>query len=413
VQTQTLTAQPAELTPAATPTPSPTPTATVSLNNPEDKPVFFKGVGLEIDIADSSGLNAVGENYQNDWLMVFLPTWRAGAAFFKGNPYLEKLTVSGRFVVSGEFSGTNEAYRSGNFSANSFYQGCESGAPSTQGGVVDTTAVPYCQNGANRRADYSDISLRASDTVYTIPKALVDVKVGAKLGIPISLESRNQGLILNMGAGPGLSRSFLNKKLHVAYDFSASKYFFKNSVGSIDYNPNGAVPDPNNPGLYNPSANTLANDPRFTEGINGLVPSYAVSHAFTVGYDATDKLSFTALYWITDTFARTYDTCNVNLGGTVGTVNVCQTGQAVAQSSGATVLSRGDHGSQRFLVDATYAITDYLAIDLSLLTDGPQRHPDGSWQEPFIETNYNGYTSIALGLNFNSDILAGQLLHPH
>jgi LysM repeat protein len=393
---------------AAAPTVVAAPPAAV-VKNKDDRPLYFEGLDLEVDVEDSSGLNAAMENYENDWILFFVPSWSLGRRYFKDNDYFSSLKLSAKWLLTGEFAGVNPAYRDGNFIADSFYDGCDSAATSDVAGQADVYDVPYCQNGSGRRLDFSDVSLKISDKIYTIPVAEIGVNVALRGVLPTSVESQNQGLITGLGPTVGINRDFFDGKLHLSYDFLVSKFFFSRDVGSIAQGAT-SVPDLNNPENYVPSAATLSADPRFAISPGPLLPDYSIGHIFTVGYDATDTVSFTAFYWISDAFGQQANNfCNQTIDGL--SMDVCAQGAAVAASSGATLLPRGDAGSQRFSVSVDYQLTTFLTLEASLLTVAPQRHPDGSWQQPFLVTNYNGFSTINLGLNFTTDALIAKAFH--
>lgn len=378
-----------------------------------NKPVNFYGVGLSLGLSDSSGLNAVGENYENDWLLYFLPSWKLGRLFLRDYAPLRDLTLSGRWLLSGEFSGVSASYRTGEIAPNAGYQGCLSAAPGAQGGLVNTGSVPYCQSGAQRRLDYSDIVLKLTDKVYQIPVLGISLTPGVASAIPVSAQSQYSHLITTLQGSVGLSRGFFGDRLIIGYGFAVTKFFHSTSVPVIDYT-NDPIQDPNNPQLNTPGATSASSDlSRFADGAGGLVASYSVVHQVAATFSVNDKVSLTSLYVIGDTFKLPIPNCTTYLGAGVGYVNTCANGATVAQTQGATVTTGGDSGSQVFLINVSYQVNDYLSADVSLLTASPQRHPDGSWQEPFFTANYNAYSSANVGITLTTEALAASLRAAH
>ncbi len=386
----------------------------IGLNVSSDSaPIYFKGLGLGVGVSDSSGLNAVGDNYENEWLLILLPTWKAGRVFFNDIEALKGLTLSGRWVLSGEFSGVNDAYRTGQISPTANYSGCESAAPGGTGGLVNTSNLPYCQGGAQRRLDYGDVILKATDKVYTIPVLGVDLIPALAATLPLSAQSQYSRMITGLQAAAGVSRGFFNDKLLLTYGFGFTKFFHSRNVPIIGYT-SDPLQDPNNPQLNAPGFTSTSTDlSRFADGAAGMVASYSLIHQFAVTYNPTDKITLSALYYIIDTFKELVPNCATYLGAGIGTVNTCVNSSSVAQSQGATILQRGDSGTQIFRLGAEYQVNDYLSADIGFLTVGPQRLPDNSWLEPFITTNYNNYSSVSIGVTLITEALAGAILHPN
>ena len=379
----------------------------------DEKPLILAGAGLDVTLGDASGLYAGQEAYQNDWALYLAPSWRAGEKFFKSQPMLKRLVVSARWSLQGEFAGTQDQFFTGSVPSSQSYQNCDSSAPSGTGSVVNTgtSAVPYCQGSGNRRLDYSDIGLKVSDNIYTVPVALIEVKGSLGSALPVSAESQATGFITSLQPGLGLSRSFFNKKLTIDYTFGYTKYFYSRDVPVGDTNVQ-QTSIPGNPALGSNGVSSINNAlDQFAVGQGGFSPSYGIADAISVTYAPSEKFSFLARYVIADTFKRAAPNCNFNYGGAIGNVDLCGDDVAVAANSGATVLQHGDLGSQQFWLTADYMPMDYLDIGAALITVAPQRHPDGSWQQPFITTDYRNYSSFNLSVTLTTEALAAKLLH--
>src|SRR5690348_14322024 len=66
------------------------------------------GFDIDLTLSDSSGLNAVGENYRNELSMYFEPRFAVGKRLFRESKVWSKLSLSARFVLSRALTGTSE-----------------------------------------------------------------------------------------------------------------------------------------------------------------------------------------------------------------------------------------------------------------------------------------------------------------
>lgn len=370
-------------------------------------PVRFGALSLDLSLSDSSGINAVGENYQNNWSLYIGPTWRPGHLFFKDNQFLRGLNVSARWIVSGEFAGTGDNYRVPDNAPENLYAGCTNQAPSTEGGKVDVSNLPYCQNGGQRRADWSDITLRIADSVYTVPVAQIGINLGLGAAIPVSRGSRYANLITTLSPSVGLNRPFFEGKLTLSYGLAFTKFFYSKSTPTVNFT-NSAIDDPNNPQLSAGNGATSTDLGRFARGVGPLSNDYSFNNQFVVAFQATEQLSFNGLYVLGRSFRHEFESCSAVVQGQ--TVDLCNTTQAVADRSGATVINGGNSGSQVFQIGATFQANDWFGVNLSMTTAGGQRNYDSSWRIPFFRSDYNNYTSLGLSLNFSVDGLASTLI---
>jgi len=402
-------ASPASSSSSSSASASVTATAPTAAAEKEDKPTHFYGLGLDFNVGDSTGLYAREEAYQNDWSMEFDPSWRIGKVYFKDVPALKKLSLGARFILSGEFAGTSPVYRNGNVGANTQFQGCSTAAPGAQGGVVDTSDMPYCQGGSDRRADYSDITLKLSDTVYTIPVALIDIKPSLTGTIPVSAESRAAGLITTLQPAVSVSRAFFDKKLTLAAGFAFAKYFEDATSAVYDsrYQPSN---DPRNIQL---AGNALSHTGLDQFALTGaMLANYTVGGSLDVTYAPTDKLTFMARYLLIKQVSYSPEGCSITLDNNlgIGQADVCKSGQELADRVGAT-LSQSNQGSQQFWLTGDYQMNDFIDFELALVTVSPQRAPNGSWYQPFISTNSNNFSTFNFSVTLTTEALAAKLLH--
>src|SRR3954463_15292840 len=101
------------------------------------------GVDLDLTLSDSSGLNAVGQNYRNELSVYLEPRWAAGRVLLPQAGRWSKLSLSARFVVTQALAGTSEEFFGSD--VRSGPQGtCSNIVPSPDGAVIDPGQVRRC-----------------------------------------------------------------------------------------------------------------------------------------------------------------------------------------------------------------------------------------------------------------------------
>ena len=117
----------------------------------------YGGLSFDFTMADGTGLNSVGQNYRNDLVFYFEPTWNVGARYLRGT-WAKNFAIAARFTLTQELAGTDEA--SFNGTANSGPHGSCPGATINGNGQFDPNSCGYGNPAPNdRRADYSDVWL--------------------------------------------------------------------------------------------------------------------------------------------------------------------------------------------------------------------------------------------------------------
>jgi hypothetical protein len=378
----------------------------------KEKAVPFYGFAFDFTMADSSGLNSIGENYRNDLNFYFEPTWNVGPRFLR-NTAFKSLMVAGRFAVTQNLSGTEES----NFGSqvNSGPETpCFNGTPSTQGGTINPSQVPYCHPAANnRRTDYSDIwlTLRAPK-IYTIPVVGININPSIRFIFPTSLESRFATLRMGWTTSLALGRSFWKDRISVGAGFGITKNFHDKTTQQI-YASNGSTGGTTTQGgnFYDQAAaNGISNfyvDPSRTSNIGGYNVSYAMLGSFTAAAHINDKWSFDVLYILIGNFTYGPDQCNVSIGNGQ-TTNVCANNAAVMQGQG--ISQHTNHDAQVFWATLAYQPLDYLGISLAWINWAPLTYSNSTYRQGIISTNYDAYTTVQLGVTVTLDKLGAKFL---
>jgi hypothetical protein len=90
-------------------------------------------------------------------------------------------------------------------------------------------------------------------------------------------------------------------------------------------------------------------------------------------------------------------------------VNLCATGDAVAASSGSRISRPGRRDFQTLWVSLGYQPWDYVGFSLSWINSAPMWNPDSSYRQGIYSFDYNGFTSVNLGLNVSIDSVASTI----
>jgi hypothetical protein len=364
------------------------------------------GFDMELTLSDSSGLNAVGENYRNELSTYFEPRWAAGRALFRGG-LLRRLSLSGRFVLTRALSGTgDESF--GSSAPGGPVIPCSDVIPSSNGGVIDPGQVRRCNpEAAGRRTDYSDVWLTAGLPRTTIvPRAGLDLSSSLRLVLPVSAQSRFATLRFGLTATGALSRGFFGDKLRLFYTLGLTKNFHAYSTPGLDPGPGGSAGDVGgNPsgGLAGTGISNLYGDPTRV-GQGGFNTSFSLANSLSAHLDLSDRWSGDILYLWTDGFTYGHRCATVEVTGMV--VDSCQTGAAVAGDSGSGVSARGHKRAQVFWVTASYAFRPWLSFAVAWVNWAPREKPDTSYRQPFISTDYNAFTSVMLSATTSIEEIA-------
>lgn len=365
----------------------------------------FGGLGLDVTLSDSSGLNAVGRNYRNELNLYFEPRWSVGRVFLADKSVWKKLSISARFVVSRGLSGTSGEYFSNEVRGGPLIP-CSDLTPSDNGGVINPRDVRRCNPTPNgSRTDYSDISLGASlPRFVTIPRVQVDVSTGLRLTMPISEQSRFSTLRLGLSGSASFSRGFFDKKLRLGYSFGVTKNFHEYTTAGLDTADGGTAAETGGNGSSGIAGVGLSNlyaDPTRI-GMGGFNTSFSLSNGLSASFPITEKWSGNVAYSWSDGFSYSHR-CVVDISGQ--SVDTCRTGQDVAAASGSEIESRAHRRGQVFSAGVSYELWPWLGLALSWTTWSPREKPDSSYRQPFYSFDYNAFTSVMLSASVSIEKL--------
>jgi hypothetical protein len=350
------------------------------------------GFDLDLTLSDSSGLNAVGQNYRNELSLYFEPRWSLGRVMMPRSALWNKLSLSARFVVTQALAGTgDESFGSG---VRTGPQGtCSNLVPSSDGAVVDPTQVRRCNPpAAGRRTDYSDLWLTAGvPSLVTIPRAQLDVPASLRLVLPLSAQSRFQTLRFALTGTTGLARAVWSDRVRFNYTLGFTKNFHAYSTPGLDRAPLGGI------------SNTYADPSRV--GVGGFNTSFSLANAASAHVTFTERWSGDVLYMWTDGFTYAHR-CTIEASGQ--SVDTCRTGAVVAASSASEITGRGHKRAQVFWVTASYTVAPWLDLSLAWVNWAPRQKPDSSYRQGFISTDYNAFTSVMLSATTSLDKLTGR-----
>jgi hypothetical protein len=365
---------------------------------------------FDLSIYDGSGLNSVGENYRNDLSFYFEPSWDIGKAFSAlRRTRWKTLQLAARFVVTANLSGTDENAFSGNI--NTGPQGtCGNPSISGNGGVVDPGSVSYCNPAsATRRADYSDfwLTLRAPSLYkYSIPQYSFSISPSFRAIFPTSMESRFQTLIAAITPSIGMTHTFWKGRLHGGFSLGVTKNFQKQSTSQVQTSTTGTT-DPNAVNGGNPYDGALVGglanfyaDPTRQASLGGLNVNFSVMSVISGGVQFSDKWSFDALYIIANAFPYS-QSCTENVQGY--SINLCDTGNAVAANSGSELWRPGRRDTQIFWATLNYQPWDWIGFSVAWINSAPMWKPDSSYRQGIISTDYNAFTTVSFGTSISID----------
>jgi hypothetical protein len=364
------------------------------------------GFDIDLTLSDSSGLNAVGENYRNELSMYFEPRFALGKRLFRDSKVWSKLSVAGRFVLTRALTGTSDEGFGSTVNQGPLVP-CSHPTPSADGGIIDPNQVARCDVQPNsRRFDYSDVWLNVGLPRFArIPRADIDLSTSVRFVIPTSAESQFATLRLGVSGSLGLSRAFLHDKLRIGYNFGASKNFHAYSTAGISTGRNGAAAEEGTNSSSPISGTGLSNfyaDPtRAATGTFGT--SYSFSNGLSAHYTVSPKWDADLLYLWTDGFSYPHR-CDYGLPAV--DVNTCSTGAAVAGSSGTSIDSVGHRRAQVLWATVNYNFRPWMQFSLAWVNWAPREKPDSSYRQPFYSTDYNAFSSVILSASTSLEEVA-------
>jgi hypothetical protein len=370
----------------------------------------YYGLHFDLGVYDSSGLNFVGQNYYNAFSFYFEPSWSIGAQFasLRSGP-LKNLTLAGRFIVTANVSGTDPAGFNGQANTTPI-GGCSdltarapNGDPANQenGGVIDPTQVQRCNPAANsRRADYSDfwLTLRAP-SIYKIPKLGININPSLRFIFPASEQSRYATLVTSITPMLGLGRSFWKGRLRAGFIFGVNKNIHLSQTPKTltGQGPTSELGGNTYSGL---NGGRISEFGTRSDTVN---TNFSLLSIISGGVQFSEKWSLDAFYIVSNAYA--YDQpCTETVAGMP--VNLCANGDAVASSSGSRISRPGRRDFQTLWVSLGYQPWDYVGFSLSWINSAPMWNPDSSYRQGVFSFDYNGFTSVNLGLNVSIDSVA-------
>jgi hypothetical protein len=366
-----------------------------------DVPLRFGGVMLDLTVMDSTSLNLA--NYSNQAIVYISPIWPMGRIFLKETPF-SRLTLSGRWVLTRNFAGyePNTVTPSGDLG---YSPRCSNIAQGTNG-VLDPNSVQRCVTNADYRITPGDVWLTvANPALYKIPAVDVVVTPSLRLILPASYESFFATLRFGTTATVNLSRGFFADQLTLSAAFGFTKYFHASTTPATDGLAPEEVDGPVTAGyrasqIGSNSANFYVDPSR--AGSGSMNPSFAHSQMLSLDYAPASqpKLSFNLIYYWLHLFSYEATQCLVEVAGQ--SYDVCAAADRVAKvSNGVGTAGRAVSDLQMFYLAGNYQATPWLGFTLSWTTFAPQRMPDNSFRQGFISTDYNAFTSVALGATFS------------
>jgi hypothetical protein len=369
--------------------------------------VPFGGFSFDFTMSDSTGLNAVGENYRNELAWYLEPSWNIGAKWLK-NTRFKTFSIGGRFILTQALSGTDDTGFGATANAGPETP-CSNLTPSTNGGLV-TQTPDYCHPQANdRRTDYSDIWLTfRNPRIYTIPKLGIDINPSIRFFLPTSAQSQFQGLYLSMAPSLGVSRSFWKDHITLGYGFSFTKNFHKSTAPEFTTSGGSAAALGANQfdGIIGSTLSNFYLDPTRATAVGGYLVNYSLGHVIDGTITFNKQWSLDVLYIIRDAFVYGRN-CNDSVPGY--TVDTCLTGNAVAANSNTSLSRPGTRDVQVFWVTLGYQPLDWLGLALMYINWAPLQKPDSTYRQGIISTDYNAFTTLSLGATVSLDKVASKI----
>lgn len=346
------------------------------------------GLDLDLTFWEISGLDTSPGAYENQALLIFEPRFRLGHRFFR-NTWAEPLSVSARLFVEAELAGSDAAFRCGSFASPALFRDSPESQPirQAQTGGAEGTARNNT-DGVGRCVTTSDLWLSAfHGKLYTIPKLGIDLQAGARVVLPVSLESRNSGL----QAAPSLYLALSKKigRFNVEYGFRAVKYFYNSTTAPIAAK-EGTV-----------TLNGQEIQPYHIESTGDLNPNYAFAHFFGFGIELPANFSIEIDYLLFNLYAHRPPPTAVP---GVPTADLDSDGDAVHDAR-----RPGQRDSQWFYIEVAWRPVSWGAIGVGLSTFQPVRLPDGSLANPVCRVNRDNVCTVFLSLSVNAESLATAL----
>jgi hypothetical protein len=215
--------------------------------------------------------------------------------------------------------------------------------------------------------------------VYTIPVAKVDITPSLRLVLPTSKAARAESLVMGVGPGFGLKRSFKLpwKKMSVdlSYSFRYIKHFNQNTTVQLDGQPiSGCVglPDSGNCGAGLQTGDMSVN--------------HQFQNLFVADLNITDKLSFEAFVGFFNKLAYSPPDATLIINGQPYKLGPEEYNNVIHRAS------------IWYLFELAYQFHPTTKVGLGISTWASQLAPDSTYRAPFINraTEFMLSTTVAL-----------------
>lgn len=355
------------------------------------------GLELKLGLGSYNALNTAGEG--EEWYLrySFNLDWAVGKVFWPKTKVLKAFKVRLSFRVQNEIVGTDPTYRSTSFSNPNYSGSQQEYLPISDTGLVvsesGTDNTDRKVEGAYRRVDYSDLWLTIMNTsLYTIPKAKINIDAALRLTLPTSLQSRNKGLRTYTMLYAGLTRGFRfphNLNLFAGYGFYWVHYFWKNDVPEIHDNYDS----------WDVDNTEVSGSDDLDYVASGYNPHDAVYNSLWVNFNFLKKFNFYIDYtymWVAPYQPDEY--CEVDLGNGL-TTNACENTYELRGYGRPQPWEM--RNSQMFTMSLSYDPLPYLKVAAGFTTVAPELKPNSQdYQQAFLVTNYNRYSMFMFNLTF-------------
>ena len=361
------------------------PNALASSSAQGERPVL-RGFDLNVTMWETSGLVFTREAYENQLTWYFEPVLKIGQQWFQGR-WAEPLVLSGRLLVSTELAGNDATYRGATFSTPAILRDApeQTAIARTSQLAANASSATGSIDGPSRQAWVSDLWLSlVHGRVVTIPRVGIDVSVGARVVLPTSRESRNEGLYAAPSLYLGLSRKIWRFTLD--YGLRGVKYFYSSRVAPIVPREGTILVNGQEVTPYRPATTGVA------------TPNWGLVNGLSLSLELPRGVTVSAYYFVFNVFAHALETCAVP---DVPTANVCTDGALVGDAR-----SRAQRDSQWFLLDVEWQVRPWISLSAGLSTFGPVRRPNGDLANPFVRVTNENYSTVFVAVGLNAEEIA-------
>jgi hypothetical protein len=357
-------------------TPVPTATAVGDAAKDEGK-VHFGGLDLGVGFSENSGLYFHRESYYNVLSLQLDPSYALGRQAAGKDSWWAELVLSARLTLDFELSSSEPGFRGTTFNRTQIVE-----APETI--ALAQAGASRVDGLARRPVRVSDLSLQlAHGKLFTIPGVKLDVGASLRALAPISVASRNLGLITAPSAALAVGREL--GPFSVSYDFRFTKYFYTRTAPAVV-------------GEYGTFWLNGKQETTWRPGSTGVTnPDYGFIQGLNLALHLPKGFGLSASYFLFLTRPHPNSGCEVP--GVPG-ANVCLDGAEVGR-----VDPNPWRAEQAFAASVDYD-PGPVAISLGLATMRGLRQSDGKVAQPFVFINAYNYTTVSLSLTSSPETIA-------